>query len=102
MGISAAEPLYDRATALYEGLAHEFPDTPVHVQRVSETLRDKAKVQSNLGRLKDAALTLERALEVSRKLDGKPARIRTGRLLIGCTRQLRSQRALPRLAKPAV
>ncbi len=63
-----AEPLSQTSTALYEGLANEFPDHMAHQQRVSETLRDHAKLRSNLGRLNDATDLLRRSVAIAEKL----------------------------------
>lgn len=63
-----AEPLYRTSTELYEGLATEFPDHMAYQQRVSEILRDHAKLHSNLGRLNDATDLLRRSVAIAVKL----------------------------------
>mgnify|MGYP001614068500 CR=1 FL=1 len=65
--IAAAEPLYQDSVRLYAGLADQFPHEPVHRQKLSETLRDQAKLQSNVGRLKEATATLGRSIDIAEK-----------------------------------
>jgi eukaryotic-like serine/threonine-protein kinase len=66
--IEAADPLYKDSVRLYTGLANQFPDEPLHRQKISETLRDQAKLQSNLGRLQEATENLRRSIEIAEKL----------------------------------
>jgi len=66
--LMTAEPLYSEAIELLEGLAAEFKDEPAYHVQLSETLRDRAKVQSTLGRLAEAATSLRRAIDVAEGL----------------------------------
>jgi serine/threonine-protein kinase len=58
-----AEPLYGESVRLYQGLAEEFPTEPNYRVKLSETYRDQAKLQSNLGRLREADALLAKSIE---------------------------------------
>jgi tetratricopeptide (TPR) repeat protein len=62
---AAAEPLYRDAVGLLEGLAKEFPEEAAYRLQLSETLRDRAKVQSTLGHLSEAVATLDRVIDLA-------------------------------------
>ncbi len=66
--IDAADPLYRDAIKLYEGLAKQFPDETRYGQILSESLRDQAKLQANVGRLKEATETLHRSSQLIEEL----------------------------------
>jgi tetratricopeptide (TPR) repeat protein len=61
----AAEALHREAVGLLEGLADQIPDEPAYRLQLSETLRDRAKVQSRLGRLGEAVAALDRVAELA-------------------------------------
>lgn len=78
---AGADPLYRGAIKLYEGLAQEFPDETRFGQQLSDTWRDQAKLQSNVGRLREATDSLQRSVtlieELMRDRAGQPTLRRT-------------------------
>jgi serine/threonine-protein kinase len=65
--VEAAEPLYQEALRLQEGLAEQDAGKAVHRQKLAETLRDYGGLQGKVGRLREATDTLRRAVEVAEK-----------------------------------
>ena len=63
-----AEPLYGESVRLYERLSRESAEAANYKQRLSETLRDQAKLRSNVGRLSEAGSALRRSLEIAEQL----------------------------------
>src|SRR5262249_61854939 len=63
---AAADPLYQDSIRLYEGLADQFPEEPVHREKLSETLRDYSSLLSKVGRLREATDAPRRGGEAAR------------------------------------
>lgn len=62
--VAAAEPLLSDSVKLAERLSDSNPDSAPSRRRLSETLRDYARLQSNTGRLREAGMTLQRAVKL--------------------------------------
>src|SRR5262249_26662421 len=56
---AAAEPFYHDTLELQEGLAGQFPAEAVLREKLSETVRDYAQFQVKVGRLREAAVSLD-------------------------------------------
>jgi serine/threonine-protein kinase len=63
-----ADRLYADAIRLEEGLAEQFPDELERRNRLSMILRDHASLQGNVGKLREAADSLHRAIEIAETL----------------------------------
>lgn len=63
-----ALPLYEESVKLYQGLTEKFDSEQLPKERLAETLRDYAKLQSMLGRLVEASDSLGRSVEIVEKL----------------------------------
>lgn len=68
-----AAPLYEEAIKLYEALSGRFDQESLLKERLAETLRDYAKLQSLSGRLIEASDALGRSVEIVEKLRGSAA-----------------------------
>jgi tetratricopeptide (TPR) repeat protein len=64
----AAEKAYAASLAIWEELSDHFPDVPEYRNYLAETLRDRSMLEKRMGKLKDAAATLDRAAEIAEGL----------------------------------
>ena len=66
-----AEANYNAAVRIYEDLSSRFPDQPIYRDELVQTLGDRAALEKRMGKLKDAAATLEGAVQLIESLEGK-------------------------------
>jgi tetratricopeptide (TPR) repeat protein len=64
----ASEKAYAASLAIWEELSDHFPDVPDYRNYLAETLRDRSMLEKRMGKLKDAAATLDRAAAVAEGL----------------------------------
>jgi serine/threonine-protein kinase len=65
--MAAAEPLYVDAIKNYEQLTRTPPTNPIGSEKLAETLRDRASVQGETGRLLEAKESLEKSIDLAKK-----------------------------------
>ncbi|MFL5339154.1 MAG: protein kinase domain-containing protein [Gemmataceae bacterium] len=70
-----ADRLYHDAIQISQALADQFPQERSHRQALADTLRDRASLMSNLGRLGEASSLLDRSIQINDELCARePAR----------------------------
>jgi serine/threonine protein kinase len=67
----SAEKAYAAALAIWEDLSKRFPDEPVYRDNLAQTLRDYAMFQKLLGKLREAAATIDRAKALTDGLENE-------------------------------